>query len=185
VGDLACVGGPDELAMTSGQTQIVVGISTSLSGLAALRFAVAEARRRGLRRITAVRTWPDYGHDRPTPWAPDRRLACLAQIDTAVATAFATRPIGVQILPRMPPGYPGKMLIRIVEDDGDLIVVGTGRRLRLGGGVGGYCARHAACPVVIVPPPVMAGRAPTRRITRSVRRELDRLNAEGPASPMR
>jgi nucleotide-binding universal stress UspA family protein len=171
--------------MTSGPTQIVVGISTSLSGLAALRFAVAEAGRRGLRRITAVRTWPDYGRDRPSPWAPDRRRACLEQIDTAVATAFATRPVDISILPRMPPGTPGEVLVRLVENDGDLIVVGTSRRLRLGGGVGGYCARHATCPVVIVPPPAMAGRAQTRRITRSLRRELDRLSAEGPAPPIR
>jgi nucleotide-binding universal stress UspA family protein len=171
--------------MTSSQTQIFVGVSASLSGLAALRFAVAEARRRGLRRITAVRAWPDHGRDRPAPWAPDRRHACLAQIDTAVATAFATRPLDVLILPRMPPGRtPGRALVRLVEDEGDLIVVGTCRRRRLGGGVGGYCARHLACPVVIVPPPLMAGRAHTRRITRSLRRELDRLRAGGPAAPM-
>lgn len=39
--------------------RIVVGVSPSLAGLAALRLAVDEARRRGIGQIIAVRSWPD------------------------------------------------------------------------------------------------------------------------------
>ena len=165
------------MTTTDPRAQIVVGVSTSLSGLAALRFAVNEARRREITQITAVRAWLDTSERRPSPWAPNVMKICVGEITTAITTAFMIRPGDVVIQPRVPRGLPGPALINLVANDSDMIVVGTRRRFRPGVGVGGYCARHAPCPVVIVPPPSMVGRANTRHFSRSLRRELNDLAA--------
>jgi len=153
--------------------RIVVGVSTSLAGLAALRLAVAEARRRGIPQITAVRAWPDASRGRSSPWAPEVIAVCLKTIEAATTAVFGGRPRAVSIQALAPRGRPGPELVRYVRDDRDMIIVGTRRRYRPGTGVGGYCARHAPCPVVIVPPPSMIGRGQTHRLTRSLLREVD------------
>lgn len=163
------------MTTTHPQAQIVVGVSTSLSGLAALRFAIDDARRRGIARITAVRAWPDNRPRRSSAWAPNVMKICVGEISAAITTAFVIRPGDVTIQPRVPRGLPGPELVNLVANDSDMIVVGTRRRFRLGPDVGGYCARHAPCPVVIVPPPSMVGHANTRYFTRSLRRELNDL----------
>jgi len=155
------------------QSRIVVGVSTSLSGLAALRLAVTEAHHRGLSTVTAVRTWPDASRGRSAPWAPDLIRACKETIDRAVAATFAGVTPGVTIERIAPRGHPGPALVDLVANDQDMIFVGTRRRYRPGTGVGGYCARHAPCPVVVVPPPSMIGRGGTRHLARSLLRELD------------
>ena len=166
-----------ETAMTADPNpRIVVGVSRSLAGLAALRLAVAEARRRGIHQITAVRAWPDASRGRSAPWAADLIGICLTTIDAAAAAAFGGVPRGVAIDARAPRGRPGPELVRYVTDDRDMIIVGTRRRYRPGTGVGGYCARHAPCPVVIVPPPAMIGRGHTHRLTRSLSRDLDNVS---------
>ena len=165
-----------ETAMTADPSpRIIVGVSTSLAGLAALRLAVAEARRRGIRQITAVRAWPDASRGRSSPWAADVIRICLKTIDAATTAVFGGLPTGVAIQALAPRGRPGPGLVRYVTDDRDMIIVGTRRRYRPGTGVGGYCARHAPCPVVIVPPPSMVGRGHTHRLTRSLLREVDNV----------
>jgi nucleotide-binding universal stress UspA family protein len=157
-------------AGTSGR--IVVGVSASLSGLAALRLAVAESRRRGLTEVTAVRTWPDtHPGRRPPPWAHELAQASTAAIDAAVTAAFVVPPADVAFTKRTPRGQPGPVLVSLV-DDTDLIVLGTRRWRLLGLGVAGYCGRHAPCPVIVVPPPALATLGLTRRFTRSFDREL-------------
>jgi nucleotide-binding universal stress UspA family protein len=156
--------------------RIVVGVSTSLAGLAALRLAVEEARRRGIGHIAAMRSWPDASRGRSAPWAADVIRICLKTVDAAATAVFGGTPMGVGIEALAPRGRPGPELVRFVTDERDMIIVGTRRRYLPGNGVGGYCARHAPCPVVIVPPPSMIGRGHTHRLTRSLRRDLD--NAE-------
>ena len=156
--------------------RIIVGVSTSLAGLAALRFTVDEARRRGIGQIIAVRSWPDASRGRSAPWATEVIRICLNTVDAAVTALFGGRPVGIAIEALAPRGRPGPELVRCVKDDRDMIIVGARRRYRPGDGVGGYCARHAPCPVVIVPPPSMIGRGHPHRLTRSLRRDLD--NAE-------
>jgi nucleotide-binding universal stress UspA family protein len=120
------------MTTTHPQAQIVVGISTSLSGLAALRFAVNDARRRGIARITAVRAWPDNRPRRSSAWAPNVMKICVGEISAAITTAFVIRPGDVTIQPRVPRGLPGPELVNLVANDSDMIVVGTRRRFRLG-----------------------------------------------------
>jgi nucleotide-binding universal stress UspA family protein len=163
------------------EPNIIVGASASLSGLAALRFAVAEARRRHIDRVIAVRAWPDASRSSP-PWATDLVRLCLADIDAAIKMAFVAPPTDLILEPLAPRGRPGPELVRLAHDDGDLIVVGTGRRYRIGRGVGGYCCRHAPCPVIVVPQPSMAGRGNVRRLHRSLRRDLAHLPMAVPRS---
>jgi hypothetical protein len=58
-------------------------------------------------------------------------------------------------------GPAGTTLVSIACRPGDVLVVGTGRRTVLHGlsacSVSRYCAAHARCPVVLVPPPELAG----------------------------
>jgi nucleotide-binding universal stress UspA family protein len=169
--------GLGETAMAAERSsRIVVGVSTSLAGLGALRLAVEEARRRRIGQITAVRSWPDASRGRSAPWAGDVVRICLKTVDAAAMAVFGGTPTGVAIEALAPRGRPGPELVRFVTDDRDMIIVGARRRFRPGSGVGGYCARHAPCPVVIVPPPSMIGRGHAHRLTRSLRRDLD--NAE-------
>ena len=52
------------------------------------------------------------------------------------------------------------MLVSLASCPGDVLMVGTGRRGALGrlvfSKVGPYCAAHALCPAMTVPPPVLA-----------------------------
>jgi nucleotide-binding universal stress UspA family protein len=57
---------------------------------------------------------------------------------------------------KTPEGEPAAALTNIATAEGDVIVVGQAPQLTvrraLHGSVGGYCRKHARCPVVIVPP---------------------------------
>ena len=62
--------------------------------------------------------------------------------------------------PRVERGPAGWVLVNTARRPGDLPVVGAGRRGRLArmarSRVTGYCAAHAGCPVITVPPPALA-----------------------------
>ncbi len=138
--------------------RVVVGASTSLPGLAALRYAVAEGRRRGLTAITVVRTWPDADHGRKPapPWAAELARASGRLIEEAVDAAFGRAPARIALVHCTPGGRPGPALVDQVDDDDDLIVLGSRRRRWLGAGVARHCIRLAPCPVIVVPPPALA-----------------------------
>jgi nucleotide-binding universal stress UspA family protein len=151
--------------------RIVVGVSTSLPGLAALRYAVGEARRRGLGAITAVRAWPDPDHGRQSSplWAGDLARASVHEIDAAIAAAFGLPPADVTITKQCPPGRPG-LALADAAGDSDLIVVGSRRHRWFGTGVARLCIRHAPCPVLVIPPPVPVARISGRRMDEELRR---------------
>jgi universal stress protein family protein len=104
--------------------QVAVGVDDSPGGLAALRWAMryAQARRK---RLVAVRAWAAGG------------------------------PPGLPVTIETPQGNPGHALTRMAPAGDNVIVAGTtsGHHLQraMHGSVGGYCATHAACPVVFVP----------------------------------
>lgn len=153
--------------------RIVVGVSTSLPGLAALRYAVAEGRRRGLTAITVVRSWPDADHGRKPspPWAAELARASAQLIDEAVTAAFGMLPTRIALLHSTPRGRPGPALVDLVDDADDLIVLGSRRHRWLGSGVARHCIRLAPCPVLVVPPPSLS----TSRWTGGPDAELRRL----------
>ncbi|WP_436536112.1 universal stress protein [Actinoplanes sp. HUAS TT8] len=153
--------------------RIVVGVSPSPSGLAALRYAVAEARRRAVPEVVAVRAWidPDYGRRSTSLWSDGLRRAARATIDTAIAEALGSVPGDLAILACTPQGRTGPVLAELVGEHAELLVLGA--RRRIGFGPAGYCARRVGCPVIVVPPSALV--EAERGWGRGFDRELRRL----------
>ena len=132
--------------------RVVAGISGSLGSLHALRRAVTEARLRNATRWSVL-AWNPPGGGR-TAWPQP-----IGEIPTDLA---------VQLF--VVEGHPGQMLVQVANRDTDLLVVGSGSsgalRRFLGGSVAAYCAAHAQCGVLTVPPPPLdrlLGRGSLRR----------------------
>ncbi|SEG83500.1 Nucleotide-binding universal stress protein, UspA family [Actinacidiphila yanglinensis] len=141
--------------------RVILGISGSLRGLAALHRAVDEARRRDAE-LTAVLAWTPVGGEvayRRYPCPPLLReceSAAAARLQQAFLDAFGGCPEGVRVQLATARGEPGAALTVLADRPDDLLVVGTGRqgafRRLLHGGVSRYCLAHARCPVLAVPP---------------------------------
>lgn len=173
--------------MAESTGRVVVGVEDSLAGLQALRYAVAEARRRHAR-LVAVRGWQVpaswtgghaawWGHE----LAGDARLAIHAAFHAALGGLPADVPVQLCIVR----GAPGPTLVGCADRPTDLLVIGGSTRSRGWGparaSVAWYCARHGRCPVVVVPPPDLA-RTSTRQLVRAVRREAEQLLDRSPGS---
>ena len=141
---------------------IVVGVDSSASAKAALRFALEEAHLRGAR-VRVVHAWqfrPPYGRSVGVEGVPlvlganldGYSRAASAELDAIVAEA-ALGAGGFGIEKRVEQGDPATVLID-QSRDADLLVVGSrghgGFASLLLGSVSQVCAQHAACPVVIV-----------------------------------
>ena len=155
--------------------RVIVGVDNCLAGLHALRRAVAEARNRGAN-LYAVRCWTTgAGTVAAGAALPETELLDLAtlEVSDALSAALGGPPRDVPLWVVAPEGPIGLSLVQLADRDDDLLVVGSCQRrsLRhpLSGAVAKYCIRHAACPVLVVPPPALA------RATRDVSEELRRL----------
>jgi nucleotide-binding universal stress UspA family protein len=157
---------------------VVLGVSESLAGLQALRYAVSEARRRDLP-VLAVRAWqfvaPWRGYD-----VDQVRLELAAEAAAATDRAFGTAmggvPAGVVVEALTVELPPGVALVTNSQHDGDVVVVGAPRRWVWWARSSAvrYCLRHAGCPVITVPPPALARRAPSWALNRAVQLEARR-----------
>lgn len=133
---------------------VVVGLDGSAGSQHALEFAVAEARLRGAR-VQAVMAWQrplmmdpqvmleDFD---PQGWSGAKLSECLAAVSAD----------DVPMEGRLVEGHPASILID-ASAHADLLVVGSrghgGFVGALLGSVSHRCVAHAACPVVVVPPP--------------------------------
>jgi nucleotide-binding universal stress UspA family protein len=137
---------------------IVVGVDGSEGSIAALRFAVEEAKVRGAE-VRAVNAWHVPPAVYGSGWAPAgvdfdefRKLAedALAQSleDAGAAAAEVT------VTPVLREGQPADVLCAEAEH-ADMIVVGSrglgGFRGLLLGSVSQQVVHHARCPVVVMP----------------------------------
>jgi nucleotide-binding universal stress UspA family protein len=134
---------------------IVVGVDGSAYSLAALRWAIEEARLRGakVRAVTAwsyphVSTYHEAAHALKLPLAED----AAAIFKHAVAEAAGDDP-GVEIETEVMESGPASALVEAAKD-ASLLVVGSrglgGFRGLLLGSVSQQCAQHSPCPLVIV-----------------------------------
>jgi nucleotide-binding universal stress UspA family protein len=150
------------------ERRIILGVDDSASGLAALQWAVSQARSREAQ-LVAVRSWalglPRHGgrhhrhivHPRVVLFfsGAEQRDASAKLVRDAFRTVTGGQPGELAVTVRTPEGDPGAALTSIATRDGDMIVVGRenlpGWRRARHGSVSRYCRCHAGCPVVVVP----------------------------------
>jgi nucleotide-binding universal stress UspA family protein len=171
--------------------RVVVGVHGSVGSLAALRHAVAEARRRDAV-VHSVLVWSPPGGDVAEQRYPDARLRRIwagmarERLRTAWHHAMGGVPDDVPVRLRVARGEPGAALIELADRPDDLLVVGAGQarplRRLLRRGVARYCLTRAACPVLVVPEPTLA-RALGRRHRRAVADLLRTAARDYPGNP--
>lgn len=142
--------------------RIVVGVDGSEESVAALRWALAEAERRGAT-LDVVHAWhyPYAACTEITGMAAaaldmdDLASAARAALDHSLEQAGAAHS-GVRVEPILVQGAAAPTLVDAAVG-ADLLVVGTrGRGGFAGlvlGSVSQHCSTHAPCPVVVVPQP--------------------------------
>jgi nucleotide-binding universal stress UspA family protein len=133
-----------------------------LGNLAALRAAVAEARRAEAVLIPVL-AWTPVGGEVAYRRAPCPELlqvweqTARERMRIALEAAFGGDPPGLGNRPVVVRAAPGPALVETANRPDDLLVVGTGGRGRFAravhGSVSRYCLAHARCPVLAVPPP--------------------------------
>jgi nucleotide-binding universal stress UspA family protein len=142
--------------------RVVVGVSGSLSSLAALHHGAAEARRLDAV-LVPVLVWHPVGGEfayRSHPCPPLLEMweqTARKRLDTAFQQCFGGYPAGLRIQPLViRDEQPGRALVETADRPGDVLVVSTGRQGRLTrlfhGSVSRYCLAHAHCAVTAVPP---------------------------------
>ncbi len=151
--------------------RVVVGVDDTPSGLAALGWAISQARR-ARAELVAVRAWelglPRHGgRRRHLARRPHPRIVLdfdgSEQCDAArelirrslrMMTAGAQRG-GTKVIILTPEGEPGAMLATIASRPGDVLVFvhdpAPSVKRAVHGSVSGYCREHARCPVYVVP----------------------------------
>ncbi|WP_436656476.1 universal stress protein [Micromonospora sp. URMC 103] len=155
--------------------RVIVGVDRSFAGLAALRTAVRLARRDGAY-LHAVRAWTFVPVWRPGTmpwlWQEDLARAARAYVREAFDAALGGVPHDVPVRLVAEQGYAGQVLVDHACRANDLLVVGSPRRGRFGGGghVTRYCVTRAVVPVVAVPAPAWARADAIRRFGRDLER---------------
>lgn len=148
--------------------RVITGLSGSAGSLQALRYA-AEMARHHEAALVPVLAWTPPGGD-----LVDRRYPCAQLRDEwnraawerlwrAVDLGIGGPPEGLGFMPQVVRGEPGQELTQIAAQPGDVLVIGAGRhgsaRRVLPCKVSRYCVGHAVCPVICVPPPLLAAEA--------------------------
>jgi nucleotide-binding universal stress UspA family protein len=150
-----------------GPGRVIVGVSNTLAGYEALRFAVEAARalRTSVIAVRAVKTSPAAD-----VWPALRQTmheSAHAEVARAFDEALGGAPSDVDVSVVTESGAPHLVLPSIATRPDDLLVIGATHhhtpRMTGRWGVARYCTRFAGCPVVVVPARAMA------RSTRSVR----------------
>lgn len=148
-----------------GVDRLIVGTSGSPGSLQALRYGEGLARAHHAVLIPVI-AWELPGGDRSHRISGSRELgkACqeiaCQQLREALIAVWGEVPDDPLVQPRVERGPAGWVLVNLACHPDDVLVVGAGRRGPLGrlvfSRVGRYCVAHAQCPVMAVPPPVLA-----------------------------
>lgn len=151
-------------------TRVIVGVDDTGPGLAAISAAVGLARSHHAK-LLAVRAWalglPRHGGRRMRRLTHPHVVLSFSGAQQSAASRILVHrafdavvdgtPVAVAI--QTPECDPALALVGIASRPGDVLVVGTNpghpvRRL-VHGSVSRYCARHASCPVLVVPPAIL------------------------------
>jgi nucleotide-binding universal stress UspA family protein len=156
--------------------RVIVGIGRSAGAYQALRYAMVEARRRSAALI-AVRAFRPPHNGMGELSTEFHVRGAFAQVDIAVAEALGGWPEDLQVKIVVREGSTAHSLVAIADREADLLVIGGCGVRRLTHGrsttVARFCAREATCPVVIVPPSVLARSARADRLARDITRDID------------
>ncbi|MFF4283416.1 universal stress protein [Streptomyces kronopolitis] len=154
--------------------RVIVGISESPAGLAALRYAVNEARR-AKAVLMPVRAWTPPAdanayHQYPVPdTLRDYHQIARERIADAFKKAMGGYPSDLFVHSIAPWSPPGRALAELADAPDAILVIGAARRnwLRslLGTSVRNYCLDRTRCPVISVPPPQPLGELSLRART--------------------
>ena len=143
---------------------MIVGVDGSVPGLAALRFAAGEARRRGVP-LYAVRAQNDLA------------IGDYTEIDAAFTEAFGSSVGDVEVHKELVLGSSATAQTRRADRAGGVLIVGTGRRdwwhAFWTGSVSRTCLHNADCQVLIVTGTEPARTARRRRQRRATWRGLE------------
>lgn len=159
----------------------MVGVSGSLNSLGALRYGVSEVRANG-GALWAVPAWSPPGGEVGGRSAPPRVLvqerdsAADRRLRTAFDQTFGGVPDDLEVGLVVWRGRPAPALVGAAGLASDLLVLGPRRRwprLPWSVSVAGQCSRLAICPLVVIPPPPLAG---------LVGRRVRRTAGDGPSS---
>ncbi len=150
--------------------RVIVGVDDSLAGLQALREAAGIARQRGME-VLAVRAcrslpaeatfacWPPAVQDPmirlPLPSQDAYDQLGKAFVEHAFNEAMGGIPDDVPVRTLIAYERPYRALTEAAWREADLLVIGASRHhpwWPLRHSPGRYCAAHAVCPVLIVPP---------------------------------
>ena len=137
---------------------IVVGVDGSDGALAALHFAIKEARVRSAD-VSAVNAWHVPPMAYGAGWVPTTvdfegyRKVARSALDKSLEEVGAAGS-GVAVSTHVSEGQPADVLLEAARE-AEMLVVGSrglgGFRGLLLGSVSQQCAQHASCPVVVVP----------------------------------
>lgn len=147
---------PGPVIVTTGR--VVVGVSQSMSGLAAIRYAVAQARSRHQPAVYAVRAWPYPPTTRgasSSRWEQHLQSAARAYVVAAFGTSLGAAPEDLDVVVTAA-GRPAPVLKELANRDSDLLVVGAAASRWWPGATVAGCTRAAVCPVIVVPAPELA-----------------------------
>ena len=155
----------------SAPRRIIIGANGSPGSIRALRYAEDLAHFSGAVLVPVLAWTPPGGEmaERQAPSSELRRMwaaAARQRLGDAMDAAWGGRPAGLDVRAIVARGAPGPVLVGEAESGDDLLVLGTGRRgarsWLVSGRVTRYCLRHAACPVLAVPPAALSGPAGLR-----------------------
>jgi len=146
---------------------VLVGVDGSAESGAALKYAVAEANRRGARLRVVSTYFPEYsvhGRTRPVTAAEtavevDLESETRHMVEDALSGEAAQPPVDIVIAAGPAAGV-------LIDQSGEVDVLVLGHRGRGGfasmllGSVGLQCVLHARCPVIVVRPTAVSESVP-------------------------
>jgi nucleotide-binding universal stress UspA family protein len=145
----------DSEGTTSSTRRIIVGVDGSPSSLAALRWAVQQARLTGSPlEVISAWEWPTsyVGWEAPVPSDYDPANETRRQLDKAVS-AVLTPDDAIEVRQSVIEGHPAPVLEELSKNAALVVVGSHGHGEFVGmllGSVSEHCVTHCHCPVVVI-----------------------------------